>query len=272
MKDEYLKNLKEKLEENNINDKDRIYLKYEARYDFGLEAGMSEEDIESKLGSVDSIIEQFKNKVVVPTIVKEDISIKSTHDDIIFKEDSTIDKVKVEFDSISEEFYNVTEEDSKLSISYLENKFLLVNRKEVGLVTILIPSNSKLGDITLYSTSGDVSFDKLECDNFSLRTTSSDVKGTFLTCKTVNLSNVSGDVFISKVISDEGSINTVSGDYKSDYFKGDLKINTVSGDVIIENYFGTYKSSTVSGDVIINKNKENSLLSKLNKTINKIFN
>lgn len=271
MKEEYLKKLKEKLEENDILDKENIYLKYEARYNFGLEAGLSEEDIEERLGSVDSIIEQFKTKEILPTTFKEDINIKSTHDDIIFKVDDSIDKIKVQFDSISEEFYNVVEEGDKISITYLENKFLLVNRKEIGCVTILIPSNIKLGDISIYSTTGDISFDKLECDNFYLRTTNSDIKGTSLTCKNVSFSNVNGDVFISKVISDEGTISTVTGDYKSDYYKGDLKINSVSGDVIIENYFGTYKASTVSGDVIINKNKENSILNKVSTTLNKIF-
>ena len=60
MKDEFLKELETRLKEENIEDTDSIISKYEKRYNFGLESGLSEEEIENMLGSIDEIVNLHK--------------------------------------------------------------------------------------------------------------------------------------------------------------------------------------------------------------------
>ena len=58
--EEFLKELEEKLKEKNIENWEEILDKYEKRFNFGLESGLSVEEIIRMLGSVDDIIDSYK--------------------------------------------------------------------------------------------------------------------------------------------------------------------------------------------------------------------
>ena len=59
--EEFIKELEEKLNENNISNVELIVAKYRKRYEFGLESGLSDDEIKSMLGSVEEIVNLYKN-------------------------------------------------------------------------------------------------------------------------------------------------------------------------------------------------------------------
>ena len=88
----YLEELKNELEKENISNKDEIFKKYEDRYNFGLEAGLSDEEIEEMLGDIDDIIEKYKeaeeeiNENIDNEENKAILYVKVLRDDVVVRE------------------------------------------------------------------------------------------------------------------------------------------------------------------------------------------
>ena len=258
MKKDYLKRLEAELIYNNIKNKDEILEKYEKRYDFGIEAGLTEERVEEMLGTPEEIISEINNDEnecddIVDLTDKYEIDITTLSDNIEFVE-SIDDKVHVELVGVDENHYVIKKTDSKLDIKYKKTKFFSLNRKKNATIKIEIPKNQIFGNIVLATTSGDISLDSIRCDLFRVSVVSSDIKLNDIDCKRFHCHTVSGDIFIDTLTTKDIKIDTVSGDIKFEFAVAEKAvIDSVSGDVIItDGKIGAINSTSVSGDIIIN--------------------
>ena len=105
MKKKYFDRLSEELDKVNAKHKDDIIDKYKKRYDFGLESGMKEAEIEEMLGDPAEIAKKYAgdNPYTTDGFNKNyNLSIKTVSDDIVIKKTKD-DKVHVYFDDCEED-------------------------------------------------------------------------------------------------------------------------------------------------------------------------
>lgn len=282
-KDEYLKKLDEELTNNNVRDKEKeeILNKYQKRYEFSLEADISEDEIEDMLGSPATVASKFKRDVKEDKVVDEEevnyksgynLTIRTISDDIIFRV-SNDDKNHIHFDDIDPNLYNVsTNSNDGIRLEYKKEKYLSLNRRS-GTITISIPKGKVFDKIYISSVSGDVEGIDLAGKEINFQFTTADYKFHKLTADEITIRTVSGDVDIYNIESKLVLLNTVSGDIKVNAIKSNLtKIDAVSGDVIVAKLDGEFKYNTLSGDVKINCVNQETLTDKISKHMNKYFN
>lgn len=250
MKDEFLKELEAKLKEENINDVDSIIAKYEKRYNFGIESGLSEEEVEKMLGSIDEIVALHKTETryeYKESYGSMKLSVSTVADNVSF-ERSKDDTIHVYFENIDESSYDVHKSHDEIDISYINKKFFGLNRRRPGTITIGIPEGMSLyrmhlstvsGDltakididseyITFEQVSGDSEFNRLKSNEFKCHVVSGDLEIEELNTKRIEISSVSGDVEIEKLYADELKASTISGDIHVAEAYDSMKINTSS--------------------------------------------
>ena len=191
MKKKYLDRLSEELDKVHANHKDDILEKYKKRYDFGLEAGMKEADIEEMLRDPEEVAKKYEGKDPFTSDgfnKNYNLSIKTVSDDIVIKK-SKDDKAHVFFDDCDAD------------------------------------------DIVLTTVSGDIFVDKIRSVNFSTSSVSGDIEANHIDCETIIIDTISGDATIKetngkiKTSSISGSIyvnGTECGNMKT-YVKGIFK-------------------------------------------------
>lgn len=261
MKDEFLKELETRLKEENIEDTDSIISKYEKRYNFGLESGLSEEEIENMLGSIDEIVNLHKTTTryeYKDNYGEMKLSVSTVSDNVNF-ESSKDDTIHVYFQNIDENYYEVHKSVNEIDISYINKKFFGLNRRRPGVITVAIPEGMSFYQIHLSTVSGDLEskvdidseyilfdmvsgdseFKRIKTNEFKCHVVSGDLDIDELNTKRVELSSVSGDIDMNKLFADT------------------LKVSTISGDIDINEAYESMKISTssISGAIKINGKK-----------------
>jgi len=276
MKELYLKDLRNYLVENKIDDVDEIISKYEKRYNFGLEAEMSEEEIEKMLGTKEDILEKFKNPDAEKKFneyVENELDFKprfnlicnTVSDDIeiIYYDE---EKIKVSCEDVDVDSYEVkVDNENGVKVDYQKTKFFGLNRRKPGLITIKLPHGKKFDRIQLSTTSGDIKTDKLEGNVCYINTVSGDYElGEVITNK-FEVNNVSGDFEINRLASKVTIINNVSGDFDIFLIEGNkATIDSVSGDITIsKSNVPDLNCTAISGDVEVNGEEFKSLGKKI---------
>ena len=253
----FFNELEKELEKNNIANKDEILEKYQDRYQFGLQSGLSEEEILAMFGSPEEIAKEYLEKKQNEK-VKKDLIIKTVQDDIVIMESSD-DKIHFEFKDVNLAKYSdlkkaITE--TGVYFTYLKAKYLGLNRGKSGIFYLFLPKDINFKKIEITTTSGDIKIDSLQGSRIWIQTTSGNVEIKNLVSDKFSLKGVSGDVFCENLEFSNMSYYSVSGDLKVNRACGEtVHIDTVSGDVIIEESNAKYSTSSISGDIKIG-NKE----------------
>ena len=265
MKEQYLEELKKELEEKGVSNKDAIVEKYQKRYDFGIEAGLSDNEIIEMLGNPKDIASRYQK---IEDIAEEEgkenagynLSIRTAVDDInIYYRD--IDKVHLYFDGINLADYQV-ENNTKTGI--------LINRrgsegglrvlKNGGKITVEIPLNRVFDKVSIWTASGDHNIEKLKAKSISISAVSGDFDGDYFEAENISFSTVSGDIDVKKIKASKLNLNTVSGDVDIDEVDAPkVNVTTVSGDINIKKCDGNVNAAVVSGDVVVNNKRYNRL-------------
>lgn len=265
MKEKFINELREVLKENNVNDIDSVIEKYSNYYDFGIEAGLSEEEIFEKMGTLNEIAFKYKNqeeeKKSERKSISKDLIVFSLNDDIVIQYGDT-DGIDIDFIKIKPETYQIINNSDKIEIKFPKyiRKTLF---KSSGTIKITIPYNTKFNNVAISVVSGDFNLEEIVCDNFKYTGTSGDVKiGKINANNAITFISVSGDIKGEAFASKELNIKQVSGDMIiSRALTDSLVISSVSGDIEIEDCeYITKKVSTVSGDVYINDEKSSTNL------------
>ena len=270
MRDEYLNKLEEELENNGFINIDDVLDKYRKRYDFGLESGMTEEEIEERLGDPKEIVskmtEQANNTYEDNTNTNFKIEVSTVCDDVKFEE-SVDDETHVYMDDIEEDSYEIINNNREIVITSHTKKYFGLNRRRPGLFTIALPKDMKLGKVNLSSSSGDfISKIDLNAKTFNLNLVSGDVDFKKITAKEITFHVVSGDLEIEEINAENATLSAVSGDMDIDYLlSNNLKVDTVSGDIKIKesSYGMNIKSQSIAGEIIINGKKYKNVTSKV---------
>ena len=261
--DEFIKELEEKLNENNISNVELIVAKYRKRYEFGLESGLSDDEIKSMLGSVDEIVNLYKNNNEFEEKKSFDkkpygnmrVDIETVSDNIRF-ERSKDDTVHLYLEKINEDSYDIIKSDNEITIRYMDKKFFSLNRRNGGVIIISIPEDLTFNSIKISTVSGDIdSSIDLITKTCNIEMVSGDSDFTNIKCDDIRFHLVSGDVELKNLKSSNTEISTVSGDLEFDSLYADnLKIDSISGDVSIDdaNENMTRKISSISGTIKIN--------------------
>lgn len=253
MKQEYLDELKRLLEEENIENKEEILSKYEKRYDFGKESELTDEEIERMLGRPQDVInkikgEESKNKN------KGRLSLKVVTDDVKigYSKDA---KAHVLLSDVDRDSFNIDVNSTDIIVEYITSKYLGLNRKGSGEITVLIPEGRTFKSTNIETTSGDVDVEfKVISDNISIQTVSGDIDIESLDAKTINVNVVSCDLDADYIKCDKLQINTVSGDVDIDNVDAEkITIDNVSGDVTIkETNANSIVTNCITGDIKVN--------------------
>ena len=274
-KEEYLKELEEKLRENNARDIDEILTKYEKRWNFSKEAEISDEEIVDMLGTPEDVAQKFSNKKEETTEFHEEeakykkgynLIVKTLSDDIIIKA-SPDEKNHVLFEGIDQENYEIkTDTETGIYIAYRKSKFLSLNRRRSGTITISIPKDKVFERIELASTSGDNEIIDLRAKEIKLSMTSGDAEIHLIEADEVSVNTVSGDFDIYKINAKSVSLNSVSGDIDVEYIDSkSTNVDSVSGDITINHLEGEYKTSSVAGDITINNEECTNIAKRIKK-------
>ena len=272
MKDEFLKRLEEKLKEESVSNVDEIIAKYEKRYNFGIESGLSEEEIENMLGDIDEIVLLHKKETKTNNDNKQTIfgsmrvSVETVSDNVLFEE-SKDDTIHVYFENIDQDAYEIEKNSLELNIKYIAKKFFGLNRRKPGRIIVGIPSGMSLSKLHLSTVGGDfVSKIDLECRDINIDMVSGDSEFKGIISEDFKAQLVSGDIELDSLKTSKLNISTVSGDASIDKLNAvELKVDTISGDLIVReaNNDMIVKSSSISGNVRINDKKYKNFTGKM---------
>lgn len=257
MKKHFMAELEDQINIHNVKNKKEILAKYSKRYDFGIEAGMTEEEVEMKLGSPEDIIKDYIVEEVEGEIIDftddYQIRINTISDDIdlVYSKDSNI---HVELEDIDEALYDIDKSGNNVNITFKKTKFFSLNRRRGGTIRVEIPKEVKLKSVVLGTNSGDISTKSFKTEKFKYNSVSGEGSFEDLEADDFTFYSVSGDGKFKNVKAKYAKIDTVSGDLEIKFLIGEeAKISTVTGDVIIrDGKIDNISSSSVSGDIVIN--------------------
>ena len=265
MKKDFLERLSAELDKRNVTNKDEILKKYEKRYNFGIESGMTDDEIESMLKSPEEIAKQYgktntNTKNTKSNEIKTNIEIKVLGDDIYFRH-SQDDKVHILCDELDRSLYTIRNSTQEgLVISFLNDRYLSLNRKKAGKFVIEVPEGRKFNEVKISTSSGDIVLGDLKCNYISLTTTSGDVSTGEVVSPRINVHTVSGDLVAKEFKCQDINLSTVSGDLSTlKIHCNNSKLSSVSGDIKIGTFIGQYKLSNVSGEIFINGEQVNGM-------------
>lgn len=256
MKDLYLYNLRESLEKESIDDSEKIIEKIEKRYNLGLEAGLTEEEIEEMLGNVQDIVKQYVNTsddIVIEDKKEYSLDIRSISDDIIIDVIDT-NEIEYELEAVNINYYDISFLDNELKIKYKKTKFLGLNRKSSGNILIKLPKSIKYNNLNISSTSGDIIIrGNIISNTIKINSVSGDISLDEMSCDNMKVSTVSGDISSLSIEGKDVYVDTISGDMGCNMLNSDnLSISTVSGDINITHANANIKASSISGEIIVN--------------------
>lgn len=258
MTNEYLEKLKELLIENDLSFD--IVPKYEKYFELGKEANMTEEEIISRLPSVESIINELKSAVstnYAENIINYSMRIKSGIIKKIVIKDSL--EFGVKFEVSDNTNINILEDVDFLDISDKKNIVGAKEDKRVEL-TICIGPNIKFDEFKIKVSSCLIEVDKIVGTSAEIKVVSGNVSFGKIVFDSFYLNLVSGNTQIESIDANNLKISVVSGDIILVNTNNSIgKINTVSGDILIKNSYDTekIKVSSITGKAKVISKKVN---------------
>ncbi len=273
MKEEYFKELEQKINELGLTNGKDILNKYQHYYDLAIEAGFSEEEAISKLGSVDDILNKYQNNVIINEDTKEKrinlyLNVIAGDINIVpIKED----KINVSASEKFYKYYDVINNESGLDIHLKKDRIFNKNISED--LYIEIGESFLFDEVLLSVTSADLDTSyRFNCNSIKINTVSGDINiGDIRANENVTIEGVSGDIKIENLKALNVKVNEVSGDVTIVNIDcSNIKMNSVSGDMEITGNSDNVKGSSISGDICFNDIKQNNLKDNLKEKFSKI--
>jgi len=272
MKKDYLKSLDKALNEYNVENRKEVLKKYSKRYEFGLDAGLTDEKIEEMLGDPVEVAKKLADVVEINFEEKRDydVTINLTTEDLdfVFSKDEGI---HVELEELNVDDYQIEKDDTHLFIKRKKANYF--GSKIDGKIIVEIPKGLEINSYTIETISTDINALELNAKEIYIRNTSSDINISNINADNIKIETVSGDFNSNNIKTKNLKIDTVSGDISINSLIADeLSVSSISGDVSIPSgYVSKVRSNSVSGDTIINgENVGTNVKNSVKNTINKI--
>lgn len=249
MKNSFLDELRLNLENNNIENIEDIINEYEDFFNIGYEAGLTDEEILVKLGSIDDIVNKYINvesfeivnsyNVYIHSVVIDKVNfIRSTNPGLDYAIDTNLEELPIE----------VTLCNNTLTVKDI----LKENYKGRVELDIIIGTDVTFDNIKVELISGTITGDSISSKNITLKTISGHLLVNNITCYDLNCSvisgridfkilevynmlyvnNVSGDIRITTITCNNGKVSSVSGKITIlDYDTNNIKVSSVTGEI-----------------------------------------
>ena len=262
-KDEYLRRLKNRLNDLNIDGKDEIYNDFTNHFEIGHQNGLSDDELIENLGSIDEVLESLESLSKQEKITidhhnqAKEFTNKITCVDVQARHANTTLK-----HSSDNGFHVDLHKDGKLPeklnhtlIAYQEEEKFIINvlpifpYKTYGDYELVIQVPSELNKINLNSSSGDIYTNSINIKHIKINSASGDINLQNLVCDILSLTVASSDIDI-KHLTGNLDIKSASGDVQIDHANGDnFSFKNVSGDLNIQADYKRILLNNVSGDV-----------------------
>lgn len=263
-KEMYMQQLKERLNQINIEGKEDIINDFNNHFELGHQDGISDEDLIETLGPIDEILESYEvlNKVQSDDIIvhgrtqKKEFTNKITTVDISARHaETTI--IESKDGRIHVDLYKEGKLLDRLShalIGYQEEAVFFVKvlpifpYKSIGRYELNVEIPNNLDVLKIHSSSGDIKGKKLSVDQLKIQSASGEVDLDSIQSQMVKIEVASSDMNLKQIVGDL-EIKSVSGDVHIDHAKGKLlSYVNVSGDINIEADYENINLRNVSGD------------------------
>lgn len=262
-KDEYLKVLRNKLSELNIDVKEEIMNDFTNHFEIGHQNGLNDDELMTSLGSIDEILESFESlskqeKVTVDQNNQaKEFTCKITRVIVQARHANTTLK-----HSVDGEFHVDLNKDGKLPerlnhtlIAYQEEETFIINvlpifpYKSHGDYELMIQVPKNLDFIQLNSSSGDIHTGELIINQIEIHSASGDCHLNEIHTEQLKIEVASSDIHIHN-LSGDCEIKSASGDVRiSKSYGKNLNYNNASGDLFIDADYLNIKLNNVSGDI-----------------------
>ncbi len=256
MREKFFEELEKEMNEKELEEerKEKIRSTYIKRYDFGLEAGLSEEKIEQMLGNPKEIVESYLfplAKIAEPIDFEIDVSLVADSIEFMVSEDTDF---HINRENIKEEYYEFEQTDKKLKINYLKRKVFHLDKKNKGKITVFLPMNMIFSKVKIFSVSGDIDISNMKATDLMVNTISGNCRFHTIESDMVYWKVISGDIKGETLKTKNVRIDSISGDTEIRFVVADYaQLDTISGDVDFESAtLGNASSTTVSGNIKIN--------------------
>lgn len=194
-----------------------------------------------------------EQKIAIDDIQKINLDFKSSDLNVFFTEDSEIRVVQYSYKELNEdELFQVNTSSSNVTIS--ENKkprfhIFYIGFMEQSLYDVYLPK-TYMGSLNIKAVSGNIEVnDSLKFEDFTVSTTSGDIKMGNIQAKNIKIDSISGDIKLQQLDSDVIELKTVSGDIFIESAKGKTEAKTTSGNIEIQKIEGSVELTSISGDV-----------------------
>ncbi len=244
-KDEYLKVLRNKLSELNIDGKEEIMNDFTNHFEIGHQNGLNDDELMTSLGSIDEILESFESlsKQEKATVDQnnqaKEFTCKITRVIVQARHANTTLK-----HSVDGGFHVDLNKDGKLPerlnhtlIAYQEEETFIINvlpifpYKSHGDYELMIQVPKNLDFIQLNSSSGDIHTGELIINQ-------------------IEIHSASGDCHLNEIHTEQLKIEVASSDIHIHNLSGDCEIKSASGDVRISKSYGkNLNYNNASGDI-----------------------
>ena len=254
-KEVFLKELREDLENYEVNDIDAIIAYFDEMIEDKKDNGMDEEVIIDSLDSPKEIALVLKGKEVKEEEIREgeyemhdgrvrytkeatdllSISIDIADDEIkVTRGDD--DNLYVIFEEKENDHYKIKEKDRGSKLKIEKNTppiFNIFNSKERALLELILPSGYS-GELKIETVSGNIEGSDLKLRKLRAETVSGDVVIENCDIEDLKVQAVSGDIEVKDVRAVSLKVNNVSGDSEVDVKADFIKTESVSGDLTID--------------------------------------
>ncbi|MDE7263889.1 MAG: DUF4097 family beta strand repeat-containing protein [Anaeroplasmataceae bacterium] len=253
--EKFLNELRNALKDAQVENADEIVTKYVEHFLVGHEAGMTDEEIIDRFGSIAEIVESYK----IPSNKKERKFHLSLNLEIFaefFIEQKDDDEIHLEADEDAFKYISVEKGLRTFALS-CHKSYLRPNKPKYS-GTLYIGKNMFFEEIFIKSVATDLEICPLKGEGIQIQNVSGDVElDTLNFSKRVRLSSTSGEFVAKEIISPNLMIETVNGDFKiKEICCDDVALKTVNGDINIERTNeANFVVSSVNGDVNIKEGK-----------------
>ncbi len=249
----FLKELLSKAEARGFSKEEVAEIKatYKSRFELGREAGLSENDIVARFGTVDDIIKVYEERHIQKNYAKvkaNSIVIDSSINGIITFTYGQGDKMY--YALTDETYFDVTTTGDSLTI---KSKFDI--KKRTANIIVYIPYNLTLKTLNINAPSAKVDFDgvRLQAEEARLRTLSGSYSIKSLIAKDCRLETVSGNILVGELLADTLHISSITGDVEVKNINVEkASFSSLSGNMSLTGHVGTPKVTTLSGEVTVN--------------------
>lgn len=265
-KKEYIDALIEEYKKISNTSPDEIVKRYEARFELGKQAGMSEKEVIDMLKSPSLAAEEFikenaKNKVTISQGEFKDLEVSLLSDSLEIISSNDTNQIKIDFNDANFNDYTIDTSNQTYALRYTPKitkksftfNFFPKKEDKEKTIKLYIPSSLSFERINIISTSSKIICYDLKGNDISLDSVSGKIEANNINAKNLRIKYVSGKGVFNNITANNFVINLVSG--KIDVKNADvenLNFGSVSGKCTIEN--GKVANSTVnslSGKLII---------------------